>query len=85
MRRWKGAVVAAATLALVAPATTAWADGGRGHGGHGGPDDQVTTVATGLQGPRQLDGLRGNKLVVAESDSAEISSVNVRDGRVETL
>jgi hypothetical protein len=70
-------------VALAAPTGTAWADGG--HGGHGGHDDQITTVATGLSGPRQMDQYRGNKLVVAESDSAEISSVNPYDGTVRTL
>jgi sugar lactone lactonase YvrE len=73
-------------VALVVPPTTAWADGGRDdHHGRGGPDDQVTPVADGLQGPRQLDGYRGDRLVVAESDSAEISTVDIDDGEVEAL
>ncbi len=83
MRRWKGAAVAAASVALVAPAAGASATGD-GHGGadgHGG----VGTVAEGLQGPRQLDDLYEGHLLVAESDSAEISAVHVHDGTVETV
>ncbi|WP_409332128.1 ScyD/ScyE family protein [Trujillonella humicola] len=87
MRRWRSAVVAVAAAALVVPATAAQADGGGhgGHGGRGGQDTRITEVASGLEGPRQLDGFRGNKVVVAESDSAEISTVNLRNGRVEPL
>ena len=77
MRRWKGAVVAAAAIALVAPATTASAEG------YGG--EEVRTVADGLQGPRQLNTYANGKLVVAEYDSGEVSSVDPRTGRVRTL
>jgi hypothetical protein len=80
MRRWKGAAVAATTVALVVPATAASATGG-------GPDGHraVTTVAEGLQGPRQMDDYYEGHLLVAESDSGEISEVHVHDGTVETV
>lgn len=68
-------MVAAAVIALVAPATTASAEGNR----------TVRTVADGLQGPRQLNTYVHGKLVVAENDSGEVSSVNPRNGRVRTL
>ena len=77
MRRWKGAVVTAAAIALVAPATTASAEG------YGG--GEVRTVADGLQGPRQLNTYANGKLVVAENDSGEVSSVDPRTGQVRTL
>ncbi|MGY1745094.1 ScyD/ScyE family protein [Blastococcus sp. SYSU D00695] len=81
MRRWKGAAVAATTLALVVPATAASATGGGG----GAADDAVEPVAEGLQGPRQIDAYYEGHLLVAESDSAEISAVHLHDGRVETV
>mgnify|MGYP002779608709 CR=1 FL=1 len=77
MRRWKTAVVATAAVALVAPATTANAEGSGG--------GEVRTVADGLQGPRQLNTYADGKLVVAEYDSDEVSSVDPRTGRVRTL
>ena len=67
--------MAAAVIALVAPATAASAEGG----------DEVRTVADGLQGPRQLSTYEHGRLVVAESDSGEVSSVDPRNGRVRTL
>ena len=85
MKRFRRTVVAAAGAALVVvPATSASAGGGGGHGGHGG-DDAVTPVATGLDGPRQLSEYRHDRLVVAESDSGEVSSVDPDSGEVETL
>ena len=77
MRRSRAAVGAAAALALVAvsPATAR----------AGGGDDDITTVAAGLDGPRQLSEFKSHQLVVAESDSGEVSSVDLRDGRVRTL
>ncbi|MGY1884098.1 ScyD/ScyE family protein [Blastococcus sp. SYSU DS0753] len=68
---------AAAALALVAVSpATALADGG---------EDDIVTVAAGLDGPRQLSEFKGHQLVVAEADSGEVSSVDLRDGRVRTL
>jgi hypothetical protein len=49
------------------------------------PGSPVTTLASGLSGPRQVDAYPGNKLVVAESDSGEVSAVDVRSGTVTTL
>jgi hypothetical protein len=45
----------------------------------------ITTVAKGLDGPRQLSDYKDGKLVVAESDTGEVSSVDLRSGKVETL
>ncbi|WP_369130907.1 ScyD/ScyE family protein [Modestobacter roseus] len=89
MERFRRTAVALAGAALVvAPATAAHAGGG-GHGaGHGGgypPDDQVVTVATGLDGPRQVSAVWGHHVVVAESDSGEVSAVDLRTGEVRTL
>lgn len=69
---------AAAAMALVAvsPVTALADDGG---------EDGITTVATGLDGPRQLSEFKAHQLVVAESDTGEVSSVDLRDGRVRTL
>ncbi|GAB4079557.1 ScyD/ScyE family protein [Modestobacter muralis] len=74
-------VVAAGVAVVVLPAVPAGAGGGADHG-QGGP---VVTVATGLDGPRQLNDYRGNRVVVAESDSGEVSSVSLRSGKVESL
>ena len=71
-------MVAAAVTALLVPATAASA--GDGYGG-----DDVRTGAEGLDGPRQLNTFVHGKLVVAESDSGEVSSVDPRTGRVRTL
>lgn len=84
MKRFTRTAVAVAGAALVvAPATSANADDGS-RSGHGG-DDTITTVATGLSGPRQLNEYRGDQLVVAESDSGEVSSVDPHTGAVHTL
>jgi hypothetical protein len=81
MRRWRSAAVAAAAVALVAQPTTAGADSGGG-----GADDTVVSIAKeGLQGPRQLNDYRGDNVVVAESDSGEVSSVDLSSGAVENL
>jgi hypothetical protein len=80
MRRWKGAAVAAAVVTLVAQPTTAGAQAGDTGG------DTVDTITTeGLQGPRQLNDYRDKRLVVAESDSGEISSVDLDSGAVQAL
>ena len=84
MKRFPKTVVATVGAALVVVPTTSASAGGGGHGGGHG-DDTVTTVATGLDGPRQLNDYRGPRVVVAESDSGEVSSVDLRDGTVETL
>jgi hypothetical protein len=87
MKQWKGSAVAAAVVALVTPPTAASADGGH-HGDHGdgGADNAVVSIATEpLQGPRQLNDYRGNQLVVAESDSGEVSAVDRDSGAVDKL
>ena len=81
MRRSRGVavLVAVGAAVVVLPAVPAGATGGHGH------DRPVTTVATGLDGPRQLNDYRGSRLVVAESGSGEVSSVSMRTGEVVTL
>jgi hypothetical protein len=80
MRRWRGAAVTAAVVALVVQPGTASA-GGDGHG-----DGTVTPVTDeGLQGPRQLSHYGDDSVVVAESDSGQISSVDLESGAVHTL
>jgi hypothetical protein len=82
MKRFRRTAVAVAGAALVVvPATSASAGGG----GHGGGDGAVTPIAGGLSGPRQLSEYRGDRVVVAESDSGEVSSVSLRTGEVRTL
>lgn len=73
-------VTAAMALVIVSPAV---ANAGDKHGQGGGPP--ISTVAGGLDGPRQLSDYEGNRLVVAESDTGEVSSVDLRNGRVRTL
>ena len=81
MRRWRSAAVAAAVVALVAQPSTAGADSGGG-----GADDTVVSIAKeGLHGPRQLNDYRGDKVVVAESDNGEVSSVDLGSGAVDNL
>ncbi|SDF06541.1 hypothetical protein SAMN05660662_0950 [Blastococcus aurantiacus] len=82
MRNIRKAAVATAVMALVmvSPAVAS-ADDKRRHGG--GPP--VSTVAGGLGGPRQLSDYEGHRLVVAESESGEVSSVDLHNGRVRTL
>jgi hypothetical protein len=81
MRRWRSAAVAAAAVALVAQPSTAGADSGGG----GAANTVVSIAKEGLQGPRQLNDYRGDKVVVAESDSGEVSSVDLGSGAVENL
>jgi DNA-binding beta-propeller fold protein YncE len=64
--------------ALLCVPSVAWA-GGTGSG------TAVTRVAGGLDGPRQVRDYPGHRLVVAESDSGEISAVDPRSGTVTTL
>lgn len=45
----------------------------------------VHVIASGLDGPRELQFIGGHRLVVAESDSGEISGVDTRSGAVRTL
>ncbi|WP_369138507.1 ScyD/ScyE family protein [Modestobacter versicolor] len=87
MKRFRRTAVAVAGAALVVgPATSASAGGPGGHhDGHHGGDDAVTTIATGLDGPRQLSEYPGDRLLVAESDSGEVSAVAQSTGVVETL
>jgi DNA-binding beta-propeller fold protein YncE len=70
--------VAAAAITLVAPATAASA-GDQGGGG------DVHVAAAKLSGPRQLNSYTHGKLVVAENDSGEVSSIDARTGKVRTL
>ncbi|MDK3256566.1 ScyD/ScyE family protein [Blastococcus capsensis] len=81
MRCSRTAVGAAAVTALMT-VSPAMANAQGGEDGDGGP---ITTVVGGLDGPRQLSDYTGDRLVVAESDSGEVSSVDPRRGRVETL
>src|SRR3954454_12466972 len=75
--------VAVAGAALIAvPATAGIASGDPGGYGDGGG---VRTVATGLDGPRQLSPYLDSSALVAESDSGEVSSVDLRTGDVKTL
>lgn len=80
MRRRSAVTVLAVAMsvgaAVLASPSAASAD--RGDGG-------VSTVAEGLAGPRQLNSFTNGQLVVAESDSGEVSSVDPRTGRVRTL
>src|SRR5687768_5636510 len=75
MGRWRAAAVAASVVALGLSPSVAFA----------GEDGDVTTVATGLNGPRQLNDYDDDHLVVAESDTGEVSKVNLDSGEVETL
>jgi hypothetical protein len=74
-------LVAVGAAVVVLPAAPAGASSGQGPG----QGDPVTTVATGLDGPRQVGDYRGDRLVVAESGSGEVSSVSTRTGEVVTL
>ncbi len=81
MRMIRRAAVGAAAFALVTgPLTAASAGGGDDDGDHA-----VTVVAGALDGPRQVSDYRGDRLVVAESDSGELSSVDLHTGEVDTL
>lgn len=46
--------------------------------------DPVSVVATGLNGPRQLTSAHG-KLLVAESDTGQVTAINPRTGRTQVL
>ena len=71
MRIVRRAAIGAAAFALVTgPVPAASAGGGDDDG-----EDTVPVVAGGLDGPRQISGLDDDLLVVAESDSGEVSSV----------
>jgi hypothetical protein len=50
-----------------------------------GAQEGVTTVASGLDGPRQVAGYTDGRLLVAESDTGEVSSVDPSDGTVEAV
>ncbi|RCK68738.1 ScyD/ScyE family protein [Desertihabitans brevis] len=70
-----GAVgLAVAALTLASAPVPASADRGPRH------SDPVTVVAEGLDGPRQISPW-GGRLLVAESDSGEVSLVNPSNGR----
>jgi len=75
MRRWRAAAVAASVVTLGMSPSVAQAD----------EHDVVTTVAEGLGGPRQLNDYKDDDLVVAESDTGEVSRVHLPSGEVETL
>jgi DNA-binding beta-propeller fold protein YncE len=79
MTRFRGAAVTAVALGLVAVPSTA------GASGNDRMDEGISTVATGLDGPRQVNEYSGGRLVVAESDSGEVSAVDPDTGAVETL
>ena len=70
MRCWKAAAVTASVVALGLSPSVAFA----------GEDGDVTTVVTGLNDPRQLNDYDDHHLVVAESDTGEVSKVNLDSG-----
>jgi hypothetical protein len=78
MKHAKAVAVVATAVGLVAMPSVAGAKSGGGQ-------PTVTTVATGLSGPRQLNDYTDDRFVVAESDSGEVSSVDPRTGKVTTL
>jgi hypothetical protein len=80
MHHGRKAAVAAAAVALIVTSPTAAV--AAQDDGDGPP---VRTVANGLDGSRQLSDYGDGKLVVAESDSGEVSSVDVESGEVTTL
>ncbi|SFK75777.1 ScyD/ScyE family protein [Geodermatophilus ruber] len=83
MKPSRAAAVMLTALGVIAASPgTAGADD-RDRSGRG--DASVTTVAEGLSGPRQLNEYRGQRFVVAESDSGGISAIDVRTGTVTTL
>jgi hypothetical protein len=75
MRRWGTVAVTASVVALGLSPSVALAD----------EHDVATTIATGLGGPRQINDYEDNDLVVAESDTGEVSRVHLPSGEVETL
>jgi len=52
-------------------------------GGHGGPP--VRTITSNLDGPYGLDVLSSKRALVAEADSGEVTSVDLRTGRQRVL
>ncbi|RKS84286.1 hypothetical protein CLV35_0103 [Motilibacter peucedani] len=48
-------------------------------------DSDVTVIASGLNGPRELQFVSGRKLVVAESDNGQITAVDSRSGKKKVL
>ncbi|RZU32455.1 ScyD/ScyE family protein [Blastococcus saxobsidens] len=82
MRYLRTATGAAAAMALVvvSPATSSAEDANRHSRG-----EAITTVATGLDGPRQLSDYKGRRLIVAEADSGEVSWVDPRFGTSRTI
>ena len=72
---------------LAATAVTAAAIGTAAPAQAGGPSNgsDVRVVATGLDGPSELQFVNKKWLVVAESDSGEITRVNVHSGAQQTL
>ncbi len=76
MRRFRTVAVAATAAGMLAVPGTATAETGGG--------DPVTPVAGGLDGPRQVSD-HGERLVVAESDTGEVSAVDRHTGEVTTL
>jgi outer membrane protein assembly factor BamB len=80
MRMVRRAAIGAAAFALVTgPSTAAAATEEEA------PDDAVTVVAGGLDGPRQVDDAADGLLVIAESDTGEVSSVDPDSGEVVPL
>ncbi|MGY1823087.1 ScyD/ScyE family protein [Geodermatophilus sp. SYSU D00079] len=75
MRTCRSTVVGAAAVALLAtPAGVA-----------GAQEAGIETVASGLSGPRQVSAYEDGRLLVAESDSGEVSTVDPGTGTVETV
>jgi hypothetical protein len=81
MKKFRAAGATLLALGLVSLPTAANA----GQGSGGGGDTAVTTVAGGLDGPRQISDYRHHSVVVAESDSGAVASVDLRSGAVTTL
>jgi glucose/arabinose dehydrogenase len=48
-------------------------------------DSSVTVIASGLEGPREVQFTSGSQLVVAESDVGRVTEVNAKNGRRKTL
>ncbi len=80
MNRRKGtlAVTTVTAVAVLTAAVPAQA------GGPGGPPD-IKVVTTGLDGPRELQFIDGHRLVVAESDTGEITQVKLKMGGKRTM
>ncbi len=74
-------VRASATLAI---ALAVGAGGAVTASGHGSPAKPIKVVTSGLNGPRQISSGFG-RLLVAESDSGQITAINTRTGRKQVL